>query len=142
MECVLRVYGKGFDVDEFLAECPWSPNPVHRRGQRRPVRVRGPEKHEQFGFALAIPGSDTPGEVFADQASAVLAFLNENHAELVRLGSFPGVESRVLDFGVPIYEDQPMRSNHIPLELVRVAATFGLALEITVYACSLEPEAE
>ncbi len=142
MECVLRVYGTDFEVDKYLAESPWRPNPVHKRGEKSRSHARRADRHEQSGFVLGIPGSDTPGEIFADQAATVLAFLRENHAEFLRLRSFPGIETKALDFGVPLYEDQSMRSNHIPVELVHLAATLSLALEVSVYACSAEPAAE
>ena len=142
MKCVLRVYGKVFDVDQFLTDSPWHPNPIHRRGEERRLGKRRLEPHKQSGFVIRIPGSDTPGEVFADQASAVLAFLGENQAEFLRLSAFPGVETCTLDFAVPLYEHQPMRSNHMPIELVRAAAALSIALEVTVYACSSEAKTE
>jgi hypothetical protein len=141
MQCVLRTYGQSFDVDRFLADSPWRPNPVYHRGEKKvQVRVRGPESHECSGFVFGIPGSDTLGEAFADQVSTVLKFLDENHSECERLKAFPGIEGRTLDFAVPLRDDQPMRSHHIPLELVRAAADLGIALEITVYAVSVEAE--
>jgi hypothetical protein len=140
MECVLRAYGQTFDVDGFLADSPWRPYPVYHRGEKVRVRVRGPEQHECSGFVLDVPGSDTPSEAFADQAAAALNFLSDNHSECERLKSFPGVEGRMLDFAVPLRSDQPMRSHHIPLELVRAAADLSMSLEVTVYAVSAEGE--
>ena len=139
MECVLRAYGQEFDVDRFLADSPWRPNPVYRRGEKE-VRLRSTEPHECSGFVLRIADSDTLGEAFASQAAAVLKFLEENRAECERLKGFPGIEGRVLDFAVPLLDDQPMRSHHIPVELVRSAADLDVALEITVYAVSAEAE--
>jgi hypothetical protein len=136
MECVLRTYGQAFDVDRFLADSPWRPNPVYHRGENVQGHARGPEFHECSGFVLGVPGSDTLGEAFADQVSAVLKFLDANHSECDRLKAFPGIEVRTLDFAVPLRDDQPMRSHHMPLELVRAAADLGIALEITVYAVS------
>jgi hypothetical protein len=137
MECVLRVYGQAFDVNGFLVDSPWRPNPVYHRGEKQ-LSLRGFEVLEFSGFVLSVPGSDILGEAFADHASAVLKFLEENHSECERLKAFPGIEGRTLDFASPLREDQPMRSHHIPLELVRVAADLGIALEITVYVVSAE----
>jgi hypothetical protein len=71
MGCVLRAYGQAFDVDRFLANSPWRPNPVYRRGEKA-VRPRGFEPHERSGFVLAIDGSDTFGEPLANQSAVVL----------------------------------------------------------------------
>ena len=116
-----------------------APNPIHHRGEKQ-FRVRGPEAHECSGFVLVVPGSNTLGDAFPDQVSAVLKFLDENHSECERLKAFPRVEGRTLDFAVPLRDDQPMRSHHIPLELVRAAADLGIALEVTVYAVSAEAQ--
>src|SRR4026209_2538146 len=116
MECVLRVHGQAFDVDRFLADSPWRANPVYHRGEKR-VRLRGSEFQECSGFVLSVPGSDTFGEAFIDEVSAVMKFLEQNHSECERLKAFPGIEERTLDFAVPFRDDQPMRSHHIPLEL-------------------------
>jgi hypothetical protein len=140
MECVLRVYGQAFDVDQFLSGSPWNPSTVYRRGEKRQTRVRGPEHHRFSGFVLAVPGSDSPADAFSDQVAAVLAFLRENHPECARLASFPGIERRTLDFAVTLRDDQPMRSNHLPIELVRAAAELDTALEVTVYAVSAESD--
>jgi hypothetical protein len=139
MDCVLRVYGRVFDVDGFLADSPWRPNPVYHRGEKR-VHPRRSEFHECSGFVLSVPGYDALGESFADQVVAALKFLDENHSECERLKAFPGIEGRILDFAVPLRVDQPMLSNHIPLELVGAAADLGIALEVTVYAVASEGE--
>jgi hypothetical protein len=85
-----------------------------------------------------VPGSDTAGEAFAAQVAVALAFLGDNHSECLRLASFPEVECRILDFAVPFTEEQLMRSNRIPFELVSRAAAFRMALEVTVYTVSEE----
>lgn len=138
-ECVLRAYGQAFDVDRFLADSPWRPNPVYRRGEKE-VRSRGFEPHECSGFVLAIDGSNTFGEPLTNQTAVILKFLEENRSECERLKRFPGIEGRVLDFAVYLLDDQPIRSHHIPVELVRAAADIDVALEITVYAVSAEAE--
>jgi len=139
MECVLSAYGQAFDVDRFLADSAWRPNPVYRRGEER-VSLRIAELNECSGFVLCISRTDALGYAFADQAAAVLKFLEENHSECERLKEFPGIEGRVLDFAVPLLADQPMRSCHIPVDLVRAAASLDVALEITVYSVSAEAE--
>ena len=141
MECVLRVHGVDFDVNRFLEESPWRPNPVYHRGEERPFRGRGTELEKHSGFVVGVAGADdTWNDDFAAQTAAVLSFLRENHLECARLASFPGIDGRTLDFAVPLLDGEPMRAHHLPVALVQAAAEVGMALEVTVYAVAAEAE--
>jgi len=133
MKCVFRAYGEAFDVDAFLTHSRWRPQPIFHAGERRTPGSGGGRVHRYSGFHLGVPGSDTPGAVFAQQVEAVLTFLVRERAELERLSAFPGLELSVLDFGVPLREELAMLTVSFPLPLVQAAAKAHVALQATIY---------
>ena len=62
-------------------------------------------------------------------------FLTESAAEVRRLVAFPGVTGVVLDFGIA-WRDVVAQSDQFPAELVRLAGSYGIALELSHYPVS------
>ena len=127
-DCVLRVAGPDFPVDEFLRSSSLQPCKVFRTGE---ATVRG--KATESGFNVVVG----TGETLVDQVSSTILFLRNNAHELDRLRSFPGAEKPVLDFSL-YRRDVLAQYDSFPLELVRLAAEFGLAIALSQYAAQQE----
>jgi hypothetical protein len=119
MSCVLRVSGP--TVDAALS-----------RISLEPYRVEEGTAHfdvSKAGFAE-----------FAAQLHDAIAFLHDHTADLELMMGEPGM-SGVLDFGIESRDDAA-QFDRFPAELVRKAASFGLALELSRYPASVERGAE
>ncbi len=124
--CVLRVSGRDFAVDEFLARSPLTPCKVWRAGEPR-FGHRPP--HVDFGFNVVV--SDAPGDDFPAQVEDAISFLAVHHDELTRLMASAGVEAE-LDFGIE-RGDVAVQSDILPAPLIRLAGALGLAIEMSLY---------
>jgi hypothetical protein len=65
------------------------------------------------------------------QIKDALAFLEENEQEIESLCGYPGVEFAGLDFGVELPD--ALVSNSFPSELLHLAGSLGLNIELTYY---------
>lgn len=125
--CVLRAFGRDFQVDEFLAECDWDPCEVWRLGEQQ-ATCRPPD--ETSGFNLVI--SEAPGTDLERQVEDAIGFLVNYRDELERLSETPGVDHILLDFGIT-RRNVPLQSDFLPGRLVRLAGRFGLGIELSQY---------
>lgn len=82
--------------------------------------------------------SDAGFHAFKDQVEEAIEFLRDEDEELRRLCGWPGVEGATLDFGIA-WRDVAAQSDHLPAELVRLAGSLGLALEMSHYPVGDEP---
>jgi len=132
MSCVLRVYGRQFDVDVWVKRGTLVPCAVHRRGEPRlpATKPNGP-KHRWSGCNVVV--SDRERTDFAGQLRDVRRFLGRHSRALRALRRRRGVEGAVLDFGVEGREDVVVQGEIISEEVVRLAGGLGLALEISHY---------
>lgn len=131
MAAVLRAYGTNFDVDAFLVGCTLPVCAVKRRGEPvRPASQPHGRRHEQSG--IHVSASDADFHEFPRQIAEATAFLRINAAELRRLSEFPGIGSVTLDFGIA-RRNVVAQCDHFPAELVRLAGSLGLALELSQY---------
>jgi hypothetical protein len=130
MSAVLRAYGTRFDVDAFLVDCTLPVCTVNRRGE--PVRSGQPNGClcEQSGIHVSASNADF-GE-FPRQIEESIAFLRANAQQIRRLCEFPGIEGVTLDFGIA-RRDVVAQYDHFPAELVRLAGSLGLAIELSQY---------
>jgi hypothetical protein len=132
MPAVLRAYGADFDVDAFLAGCTLPVCAVKRRGEPVfPVSQPNGRQHERSG--VHVSASDADFTEFRQQVEESVAFLRGNSAEVQLLCEFPGVKSVTLDFGLVRRDDVAIQCDHLPSELVRLAGSFGLSLELSHY---------
>jgi hypothetical protein len=131
MSAVLRAYGANFDVDAFLVGCTLPVCSVKRRGE--PVFPESqPNGRRQQWSGVHVPASDADFGEFPRQVEEAAAFLRANAAALRRLCEFPGVEAVTLDFGVT-RGDAAVQCHHLPAELVRLAGSLGLAIDLSEY---------
>lgn len=125
--CNLHVTGDGFDVEAFLANSPFEPYDVFRRGE-----FKGRKNHKRqdcSGFSLEV------SKVYGDlgkQCEEVTVFLQEYHGEMSRLRAFPGVTEVWLHFG---YErrEVAVQSEWLPPELLVLVGSLGLGIQLSLY---------
>lgn len=134
MSAVLRAYGAGFDVAAFLAGCSMPVCAVKRRGEPVfPASQPNGRRHKQSG--IHVSASDAGFEEFPRQVEEAAAFLRANAEQIRRLVMFPGVEGVTLDFGI-VRRNVAVQSDHLPVDLVRLAGSLGLAIELSHYPAS------
>jgi hypothetical protein len=137
--CVLRVTGKEFDVDRQLAASEFTPCHVFRKGEPRSASQPDGKRHEVSGFTVDVSRASRSSLV--EQARDAVAFLKQHRAALAALRSAPGMEDMRLDFPVDLRIDRKTvmaQFDYFPPELVSLAGSLGLGLEISIYPTDLE----
>jgi len=119
--------GEDFDVNAFLAESSLACTPFYR-GDDDPVQNHAILQHS--GFSLTVRAPD--GQTAAEKIAEVFDFLTSNEAELRRLQSYPGVTSLCLRCRYHVPRDQ-MLGEYLPPELIRLAGSLGLAIDLVMY---------
>ncbi len=131
MPTVLRVSGKNFDVDTVLQKTKLKFCRIFHKGEPRFLKKK--EKLKESGFCL-----DTSRLDFDDSSGQIrqtISFLKKNQKVLKNLVKVSGVEA-VIDFGFS--RGGFVQFVSLPAELIRLAASIGLALEISLYSISTE----
>ncbi|MGC4005518.1 MAG: hypothetical protein QM811_21320 [Pirellulales bacterium] len=131
MSAVLRVYGKHFQVDDYLADCTLPICAVKRCGA--PVFPKSQphgRRHERSG--VHITASDAKFDAFETQVTDSTAFLGTHLVELRRLCGFPGVESASLDFGIE-RRAVPVQCHSLPPKLLLAAGSLGIEIMMSYY---------
>ena len=131
MSAVLRAYGKEFDVDAFLVGCALPVCAVKRRGEPLdPASKPNSRRHERSGVHVLV--SDAEFEAFSQQVEDAIMFLRGDAERILGLCQFPGVEGVTLDFGIA-RRDVVAQCDHFPAELIRLAGSLGLAVDLSQY---------
>jgi hypothetical protein len=128
--CVLRVTGKHFDADRYLAASGLSAYQVYRAGEPS----RGGKLHEVSGFRVQV--SRRSGANVPEQVADAIVFLEEHQQALIALRSAPGVDDMRLDFAIDLRIDRQKvmaQYDYFPSKLVSLAGAVGLGLEISIY---------
>jgi hypothetical protein len=134
VSAVLRAYRSEFDVDAFLIGCTLPVCSVKRRGE--PVfPASQPEGRQHDRSGVHVTASDADFGEFTRQIADATAFLQTKSEQIQRLCDWPGVESVSLDFGV-MRRDVPVQCDHFPAELVRLAGSLGVSIELSQYPSS------
>jgi hypothetical protein len=102
--CVLRVNGKKFDPEKYLASSRLKPYTVFRAGQPQFASQPKSRVHEVSGFKVDV--SRRSGGDLAGQVVDAIAFLKKHRQTLARLRSIPEVEDVRLDFPVDLRIDR------------------------------------
>jgi hypothetical protein len=130
MSCYFRAIGDEFDVDAFLAGSSLLADDVFHRGEPSP---NGKRVCPFTGFAINI----TEGFGRLDShTAAVTDFLREHELELSRLSRFHGVTDMRLDFGHDRRPNAAVQSDYLPPELLALAGSLGIGIELSLYALS------
>jgi hypothetical protein len=135
MACVLRISGKVLDVDSLVGQLALQPYRTWRNGEARGISGKS---HADSGACFVA--SDADLEELPRQVEEAAAFLEAHASSIARAAGFPGVDHAVLDFGVAFGPDTAARFLYLPARLIQLAADAGLAVELSVYACSGEHE--
>jgi len=131
MPTVLRAYGAEFDVDAFVASTTLSVCTVKRRGE--PVfPLSQPDGRRNEWSGVHVVSSEADFTEFVRQVEESIVFLQSNEAEVRRLCEFYGVEDVSLDFGIEL-RDVPVQCDRLPANLIRLAGSFGLNIEVSHY---------
>ena len=138
MPAVLRGYGADFDVDAFLAGCTLPVCAVKRRGEPAfPASQPNGRRHEWSSVHVSV--SDADFTEFRRQVEESVAFLRGNATQVRLLCEFPGVKGVTLDFGIARRDDVAIQCDHVPAELVRLAGSLGLDIELSHYPPAKAP---
>jgi hypothetical protein len=129
MPTVLKASGKSFDVDAFLKKSKLKPYRIYRKGECRFKRIEKKERLKESG--LCIDTTDSGFDDFTKQVRQTISFLKKNQNELKKLTAFPGVDA-VIDFGFA-KRDAVVQCDLLPVELIRLAGSIGLAIEMSLY---------
>lgn len=138
MSCILRVSGSTLDVDALLIHPSLSIQRYWRKGQ---TYVIDPKRHHTDS-GIQVVASDAEITELTLQVAQATNFLRENGAAIAVLTRTPGVESAELYFGVALLEGNVAVMFEAPRELVRLAATAGLGINVSTYLTSADDEAE
>jgi hypothetical protein len=132
MSCLLRIAGRTFDVDAYLARPGLSPVAVFRRGEPR-FRLTDPkgQRHQRSGLNVVVSQKDD--DDLAGQVKDALRFLARNGATVRALARRKGVETASLDFGVERRADALVQVDVFPAALALGAGKLGLSLQISHY---------
>lgn len=138
MPCILRAYGETLDAEALTTCIQLEAKRVWKRGEKR--SATSGKVHSDSGVTFAASNADL--DDFMSQVSDAIAFLERNLASVSALSAFPGVERVTLDFGRAIYKSNFAAFSYLPPQLVRLAASANIGIEISVYTSSDEPDSE
>ena len=130
MAAILRVDGKDFDPDRFVADSALAPVQIYRRGEPRQGPGSEGKVHTTSGLNFML--SDAEFDEFDQQVADAIAFIKFHRDELKRLRDFPGIESATLDFGIR-RPDLVVQTNTFPSALIRRAGALGWGIELTQF---------
>lgn len=124
--CVLRASGDYFEPQRFLGDSAFVPCNVFRKGERKAQN----RSWTSSGFTVVV--SEASGDDLAQQIQDAIEFLRMQKEEVARLMRFEGVDTVHLDFGVN-RKNGFLQSSHLPPELLTLAGTLGVGVEISIY---------
>jgi hypothetical protein len=132
--CVLRVSGKKFDPERYLASSPLKPYAVFRVGEPRSSSRPSGKTHDVSGFKVDV--SRHSGDNLVGQVADAIAFLKKQKQTLTTLQAIPEVEDIRLDFPVDLRIDRESvfaQFDYFPPTLVSLAGALRCGLEMSIY---------
>jgi len=135
--CVLRAYGKHFNVDAYMEKSKLKPCLVYHKGEvKNPKPIKRIYKWPESGINVVV--SNASFENFRRQIRDAIKFLIKNKSEIKKLRKFKGVEGIQLNFPTSHDRDQFIQEYFLPAELIALASELGLGLAISEYPESNE----
>lgn len=132
MSCVIRAYGKDFDVDAFVKDSALQRLIVVRGGEARDQSLRNPKPRQNEHSGMNISVSNREFSDINGQIEDAIRFLVENRQELQRLRSFAGLDTLTMDF--PIEErDAAFQSDAFPARLLLLLSGLDIGLAVSRY---------
>jgi hypothetical protein len=135
MSSILRISGESLNIDALLSLYSL---PVDRAWKKGEPRILKGKFHSDSGANFLA--SDADLDEFDRQVSEATDYLEQHAPVIAKMVEFPGVQNAVLDFGFSLYEGNVAQFSFLPPKLVRLAASAGIGLEISHYACSKDDE--
>ena len=132
MSCVLRAYGKIFEVDKFLQNSKLKPIAIWRKGEAK-WKNKPERKCKDSGFSCDVSRKDFNN--LKGQISDAVKFLKSNQSQLKKLVALSGVENVGLDFGIE-RRDAYVQFDCFPSELLLLAGKLGIDVALTQYPIS------
>ena len=140
MSCILRVWGRNFDVDSFLLNnTELEPINIWYKGQ--PKFKNKPNGSVKETSGLNIELSDANFSELDKQINEAILFCKTHQNVLNELVSYHGVEGAVADFGAEIYPPGWHSFSFVP-EILLLMGSIGISLGLSVYPTSDEDESE
>jgi hypothetical protein len=131
MSCILRISGEALDIEALLLHRSLVPYRTWHKGEERAFKGKA---HSDSGVSFVA--SDADFDEFERQLTDATKFLETHASEIASMAATLGVQFATLDFGVSLYEDSVAQFCSFPPKFVRLAASAGLGLEVSMYACS------
>jgi hypothetical protein len=126
--CVFVASGLNFDVDSYLAACPFKAMAVFRKGDIPPKNNPERQPRPDSGFVVLISGDQQLD--LSQQFKEALIFLNLHEAELKAIREV-GVDNMLLDLSVQV-SDKMKQAEYLPPELIITMARLGMGLIFSV----------
>jgi hypothetical protein len=131
MSCVLRIYGKKFNLDTFLSQTSLKPSAVFRKGEPRIKDNPKGKKILQNGVNIGVSYAsfhDLDGQI-----RDAIKFLKENKKELRRIIASKEINGIwVLDFAIK-RRDVAVQCEEFPQELLLLMGSLGVTLQVSYY---------
>ena len=131
MSCILRISGEFLNIEALLSEHDLVPDRIWKQGD---ATIRFGLVHSDSGANFLA--SDQDLDEFDCQVKEAAEFLERHSLVIAKMVAFPDVQRAVLDFGVSLPEGFVSHCCHFPPRFIQLAASAGLALEISHYLCS------
>jgi hypothetical protein len=132
MSCILGFLGENFNVDAFVKQSGIIPYSVfYKSDPKYQSKPDGP-KLESSGCKVEV--SKAGFDEFNEQVSDAILYLNANRHSLQYITSTEGLEHAYLDFGANFNPANGFVQNqHLPLELLKLAAEYGISINLSMY---------
>ena len=131
MSCILRAFGKEFDVNNYVKNKDFEFTNIYKKGEPRFSSPKLKNKINKYsGVGIKVSFADM--NEFKQQLDDALIFFKEHETLIKELVQFKGVESVNLDFGV---ETKPpfWSSYTIPPELSFIVGKLGVSVCVSTY---------
>lgn len=131
MSCVLRIYGKKFNLDKFLTQSSLKPSAVFRKGEPRIKDNPKWKKHLENGVNIGL--SYESFDNLDGQIKDAIKFLKKNKKELKRTIASKEINGIwVLDFAIK-RRDVAVQFEEFPQELLLLLGSLGITLQVSYY---------
>jgi hypothetical protein len=131
MPCNLIIAGKDFDISSFLGTTRLRTVKKRRKGEpRSPLRPNG----EKFPYSfMTIETSKADFNDLITQIKDTVGYLKRHRDQLLHIKKTKGIDQISLDFGIDFSNGQFLQQIFMPVELVSLAAEFGISIQVSVY---------
>jgi len=131
MSCILRISGESLNVDALLSHRDMTPDRTWKKGEARSLKGK---IHSDSGANFIASEADL--DEFTRQLTEATTYIKTHAPTIAKMVATPGVQYAVLDFGVSLQEGNVAQFCYFPPQFIQLAASAGIGLEVSQYACS------